>query len=207
MTMLSISLRTAKLGPSINNRTEKHGDEDVPAADISVGALLLTAEELNALLDNPGAHERLFVQTSATSLPEPFFTRFAGGFTLADKFEGANVRIEYGLEPNVIQLPDVKIAKVYLEPQTGGLTMVSLQIQASHDWSESAPELVACMNREIKIEITDAAIAKKTDKRQAQLPLGGGGDTGKDDEPKRPEDLFEKKSGRTRRTPASTEVN
>jgi hypothetical protein len=207
MTMLSISLRTAKLGPSINNRTQKHGDEDVPAVDISVGSVILEPEELNAILGNPKAHERLFVQTSAGGRPEPFFDRFDSGFTLADKFEGANVRIEYGLQPIVVDLPDVKIARVYLEPLSGGQTRMSFQIQASHDWTERSRDLVLCMNREIKIEVAGAEVAKKTDKNQAQLPLGAAGDTGKEPEPKHPEDLFKDKRGRSRRTPASAEVN
>ncbi len=158
--MLNITLRTAKLGSSLNGRTEKHGNDDVPAADMSVDSIFLTAAELNDLLGIKDAHDRLFRVEHVGGLPEPVFAAY-GGHTLPDKFEGANVTIEHGLQKLEIELADVKIAKVYLEPQTGGLTKLSLQIQANHDWEDLAPALLSCMNKEIKIAITDAEVTKK----------------------------------------------
>ena len=34
--MLSLNKRPARIGPSINTPTEKHGEEDVPACDIPI---------------------------------------------------------------------------------------------------------------------------------------------------------------------------
>ena len=198
--MLTITRRSAKIGSSVNVRNEKHGDEDVPACDIAVASIMLEPEELNALLEDPRAHDLLFVK-DATGFVEPAFPQL-NAFALRDKFEDALVQLHVGLAPTLIELKAVKLARVSLALQPGGLTAMSLQVQAT-----PAPEIIgqlsAYMNHEISIEITDGKRAKKAEK-QDELPLQMGA---KPEEPKHPEDLFAKKSGRTRRTPASTEVN
>lgn len=173
--MLTITRRAAKIGTSLNVRNELHGDEDVPACDIPIDGIMLEAEELNALLDNPEAHQRLFI-SKTHGFEEPAIPQF-GSHRMADKFEGARVKLHLGVKPTLLELEDVKLAKVTLEPKPGGMTAMSLQVQATPG-TKAIGQISAFMNHEISIEITDAARAKKSAK-QDELPLSMG--NGKDD--------------------------
>ena len=57
--MLTLPTRPAKIGGSINTRTEKHGDDDVAALDIPL-EFLLEPDELCAILKTEDAAARLF---------------------------------------------------------------------------------------------------------------------------------------------------
>ncbi len=165
--MLTITRRSAKISSSINVRTEKHGDEDVPACDVTVGAIMLEPEELNALLEDPKAHGALFVKDDA-GFSSPAFPQFHA-FTLVDKFEDALVHLHVGMGPTLIELEHSKLARVSLSPQPGGMTAMSVQVQSTPP-SEKIGQLSAYMNHEISIEITDGKRAKKSGK-QNELPL------------------------------------
>jgi hypothetical protein len=39
--IMNLTKRPAQIGPSINTRTEKHGEENVPGVDIQVSGLML----------------------------------------------------------------------------------------------------------------------------------------------------------------------
>lgn len=109
--MLTLTTRPCKIGPSINTRTEKHGDEDVTALDIPIESVMLEANELNVLLGEPHAHNALF--NGGTSPPEPLL-RMIRALKLKDKFEDCTVTLLLGLNLERIELANVKLAKVEL---------------------------------------------------------------------------------------------
>ena len=69
---MKLKKRVAKIGPSINTRTEKHGEENVPAIDIPLSSIMLTGKELGRLLRQETAAEDWFEKNSdgPASCPE-----------------------------------------------------------------------------------------------------------------------------------------
>lgn len=129
---------------------------------------MLEPEELNALLGDPTAHATLF--TDERGFKQPRFQQLKA-LVLKDKFENAAVRFTLGMNGagTGVQCEQVKIAKVTLEPMSGGLTALSCQVQAEPA-AEMIGALVQFLSREISIEIIDAKRAEKA-KKQGELPI------------------------------------
>ena len=169
--MLTVTSRPCQLGTGINTRCEMHGDESVPACDIPIVGITLDAEELGALLADPYAHRALF--TKARGHDEPMFPQLEP-FELTDKIEGASAVITLSStgEGATIHLDDVKLKGLTLKPMSGGLTLLSLKIQASgEDMASQVGELVAYLDRSVQIEIHGGERVKAKDKAQAELPI------------------------------------
>lgn len=177
--MLTITKRPCKIGGHMNARTEKHGDEDVPALDIALDGIMLTAEELNALLEDPTAHRALF-QSQNGKLTEPTFAKFKP-FVLKDSYDDATVTIIVGLRNDEITLHGCKLRRITLEPQTGGMTKLSLSVGARPELEE-IPTLFDYMNHDADVEIADAKVATKG-RKQGELALSTDGDAEPEDEP------------------------
>lgn len=162
--MLSLSNRPCRIGSSINTRTEKHGDEDVTALDIPLSDILLEAVELNILLQEPHAAQVLF-NAPPGKLAEPVFTSIKS-LRLKDKIEGASVVISLNSTTDV-KLSDCKISKVTLDPQVGGLTAMSVQVQCTPKLDSSIARLLEKLNCEATVEILAEGFGD-----QKPLPLG-----------------------------------
>lgn len=183
--MLTLTKRPARIGSSINTRTEKHGDEDVPACDIPIEGLMLEREELNALLGDPYAHDALFNHRSQGKVDEPIFRKFKP-LVFREKFESARVVLTVGLGADVeIELKDVKLARITLDPQVGGLVELSVQVQCTPP-AETIGALVNYLGHELEAEVTFGQVAEKAD-RQRELPINnfGNGETPEAPTPRR----------------------
>lgn len=166
---MHLSARTCQLGV-IHNRTEKHGEEDVPAIDVPIVGFALNAEEFNGLLVHPFAHRALF-DTSKTPA-EPVFNCFRP-LALAEKWHEATVTLYLGMGRDPVRLDNAKISKIRLDPKTGG--MVSMDCSAQRVANlEDVPKLLAFQGHEIEVAIDVDPTAKPV-KTQKQLPLGEGG--------------------------------
>jgi hypothetical protein len=177
--MLTLNNRPCRIGPSINTRSEMHGDESVPAMAIPLSSIMLTPSELNALLDEPLAHGALF-SDRADQLSEPLFKRLAP-LKLKDKFEECTVAILVGLNRKLITLEHVKLAKLTLDPQVGGSTALSLAVQCTPKLDSRINHLLAFLNCEAEVEIVTGQRAAHAAK-QPELALGGPGDDDDDGE-------------------------
>lgn len=121
-----LSRRPAKLGCSINCRTERHNEEPVPALDIPVH-LMISAKELNELMQEPHTADAWF-ETGGGELPKPFDKHLAPR-KLKGKFEKSMAELWFGLKNDQVSFEDCKISRVILDPQVGGMTAVTLKIQ------------------------------------------------------------------------------
>jgi hypothetical protein len=178
--MSDLSSRTCHIGPSVNSRTEKHGDEDVPACDIPIDGIMLDHDELEALV--PGAHKAFFEKKRGSSFYDlTDFAKRLRPFKYVDKFEDSRALLVLGIDGKEIELDEeVKIAKIELDPQPGGLTALSIALQCTPD-TEVMASIFAFMNQEIMAEVTFGKKAEpKKNKKQAELELdhhaGGNGD-------------------------------
>jgi len=183
--MLKLSLRTCKLGPSINTRAERHGeDENVPAIDVSVSGIILDREEFGDLTEDPELLGMLFKkQTDSTEVP-----RLAdfGPLTFKHKFTDARVTFELGLPKQTVKLVPCKVRKLSFEPVVGGMVRMACQIQCSHEVAPELSKLAPWMNDEVKISISDGSLDRKSngsDEGQGNLNLEGGGNPPGEDEP------------------------
>lgn len=162
--MLSISQRPAHIGSSVNSRVEKHGDDDVTAFDIPITGIPLEAEEINQLLQDPHAWDKLYDPRSGGG-HDPAFPLLAP-FKLKHKIESATVLIRFGLQRTALQLTDCTIAKVIIEPTAGGTTLVSLQVQCTPTLDKSMTNLFEHLGGDCELELHVAGYGD-----QQPLPL------------------------------------
>ena len=166
---LTITQRPCKLGPSINCRTERHGDEDEPACDIPITGLLLEKDEANELVGKM-FWESLF-DTPRGKAPKVLFPQLAPR-KLTEKYEGA-VTIELGANINDIELEGVTLKGITLQPLEGGLVSLSCSVQCNDAIEKFIHKLVARQNTEIEVELTFGEKVVKTKGKQDELPLDG----------------------------------
>ena len=160
MTMLRLSRRTCKIGTGINTRRELHGEDPVAALDIPLGDVMLTAEELNALLREPHAHQMFF--NSRDALVEPAFPTLKA-FRFAEKIEPVSVELELSSQTTV-KLTKCTLARIELEPRPGGLTAMSVQVQCVPKLDSSIARLLEKLDCEVGIVI---------EQQQGELDLKG----------------------------------
>lgn len=162
----TVKKRECKIGPSINTRTEKHGDNDVPAADVEIEGVMLDREELGELLGDNAAWCAFFNQTG--KLFEPLFAQLA--YALTHKFKDSNVVLYLGLAHEKLELAGVKLNRITLTPRTGGMTELTLQVQCTPDAAQMG-ELHVHRNQHASIGIRFGKLDVKT-KAQPELPIG-----------------------------------
>lgn len=161
---LTLSKRAGQIGPSINTRTEKHGEEDVPGLDIPVTGIFLDAEELGVLLQDPEAHTCLFTKSRSVA-DEPRFDSLAP-LKIDGKFTDAKVLITVG--EHQVHFKPAKVKSIELEPQVGGMTMMSCTIQGN---PSSNTDVLELLNAKCRIQITGGEMETKNDD-QPELPMG-----------------------------------
>lgn len=161
---LTLTKRAGQIGPSINTRTEKHGEEDVPGIDIPVGGIFLDEAELCEVLQNAGAHEALFTLERG-SAAEPRFQNLKA-FGITDKFQGAKVTITVDDKDPLILKP-AKVSKIHLEPQIGGLTAMSCTIQGNPG---DHTDVLEMLNAKCRISIVGGQMVER-EKDQPELDL------------------------------------
>lgn len=172
--MTALTQRSCMLGPSINIRTEKHGEEDVPACDIPVGGIMLDIKELCALMNNPAA-VALFLKIEGRN--EPAIPQIQN-IVLKGKRIGAKVTITVQTTgpDKVLALSDCKLKGLTLAPMSGGLTAMYLKIQTAGDHVPGVVGLLtAHLNGHIVVELGDSTLEEKSSK-QSELPLNTFGD-------------------------------
>jgi hypothetical protein len=151
--MLNIDRRQATIGTSLNGRTQNHGDDKVPALDIELEGIVLSENELNALLRDPHAVEALFHEPGkGSTLAQPRFPQLTA-FKFKEKFKGARVSIWLSGAREPIMLTDCNLAKVAIEPQEGGTTLLSCQVQSTQPADKSVAKLWEQMGHTVAVEL------------------------------------------------------
>jgi hypothetical protein len=163
MQKLSLTKRPAKIGKSVNTRTEMHGDDEVAGQDIPLTGIVLNADELALVTDEETAATGFFKMDGDQYVPRIVNMDPA---TLSHKFERATVKMSGGGLP-VTNYRNAKLKGIVLEPQTGGMTLMSCTLQVNpENGNPSAQELI---NK--KISITIKAELEEEDDRDPELPL------------------------------------
>lgn len=172
--MLSIDERPCHIGGHINATTEKHGEDDVSAADIKLDGIMLTDVELNSLLNDPFASRAMFNREKG-KLNEPMFPQFKP-FVLKENYEHATVYLRVGLSNDTLQFTDCKLKRLTLEPQTGGMTKLSLSVRVRPEDDSVIATLFRYMNHDANVLIADAVVAEKGNQKDLALNTHGEGE-------------------------------
>jgi hypothetical protein len=161
-----ITKRPAQVGPSINTRTEKHGEENVPGVDIPLSAIFLEKDEVNNLLQDPDAYDALYTEDRSKQLEPRFLT--IEPIRLSDKFTGARVTISVNGagEGTDLVLKPAKISKIALSPQVGGLTLMSCTVQGN---PSDHTDVLALLNLKCRVQILGANLEETA--AEPELPL------------------------------------
>jgi hypothetical protein len=166
--MTTLTSRPAQLGPTINDRTEMHGDEGKPALDLTISGFVLSQEELNAIAQHPGAYAGLF--DTSSNPPRWAYPGLAPTISLADTIKGCEVTLKLGLEMFELRLAgaNVKGGAIACEQ---GVPALSCKVQFEGELTgEQLLKLRAAKGKSIDVEFVLGA-ADAADDTQADLPL------------------------------------
>jgi hypothetical protein len=173
---LSLKKRPAHLVGHFNGRAEKHGEDDSAfACDIALKDLLLNEEETDVLLGD-GTWNRLFKKTRNSGMdgfPEPadFIANSKTPFVLEQRFEESRVTLFMGLDnEDKVEFAVCTVAKIKYEPQSGGLVLVSMQVQCNPD-PEQIGNLSKHIDKDIDASVRFGRLAGGKDENQDELPL------------------------------------
>ena len=175
---LSLNKRPCHLGKSVNTRTEMHGDTPTPAADLTLLGIMLDKDELNGLFNvdpDPKMQRDIYKALFNTKgkMAEPMLPEIHG-FKLAHKFDKSRVTVYLGIDNEKVELAGCKLAKIELNPQPGGLTEISLQVQA-YPTAEDLGQLYVHLDSDAHCSIRFGKVAIDV-KRQPELPMGEPGE-------------------------------
>lgn len=154
---MKFKFRPAIIGASINSRSEKHGEDTVPAFDIPLSSIMLTKAELNQLMREPLTWEALFNKRK-DGLAEPLWSNVKG-VTLTDKYEHASATIVVGLHEETFKFDDCNIVKLRIIPCVGGLTELRMTIQAHITLTNT--QLFEFMSKDCRVEFSTGKLEKK----------------------------------------------
>jgi hypothetical protein len=172
---LSLRKRTAELGGQISGRTEYHGEDPVGACDLALAGLTLDTDECDALL-GVGSWNRLYKKVRNSGMndfPEPadFAANSKLPFQLETKFEDSRVTLHLGIaDEDKVELVNCTLAKIKYKPTSGGMTIVSLQVQCNAE-PEQVAKIYQHMDTHIDVAVRFGRIAAGKDENQGDLPL------------------------------------
>lgn len=169
MQKLQLTKRPAKIGKSVNTRTEMHGQDEVPGQDIPISGIILSIEELRAVTDEESAGEGLFKMEGDQYVP-----RFMnlGPLAISHKFENATIKFSGGVRP--VTYKNGKIKSIYLTPVGGAMTEMSCTLQVNpQNGDPSAQELINA-----KVSVALKAELEEEEAEDPELPLEHQGSAG-----------------------------
>lgn len=164
MLKLSLTKRPAKIGKSVNTRTEMHGTDEVPGLDIPITGMLLNDVELGLVNDDPETYQRWYRTDKALGVVPAFPA--VEVIHIEHKFENASVRMT-GSSIDDATFGNAKIKSIRFARQIGGLTMMSFTLQVNPENGIDVPKL---LNAKISIGIKSAELEVDADD-EPELPM------------------------------------
>lgn len=151
MKPISLDKRPCHLGPSINNRREKHGTENVPALDLGIEGYLLSKQELDKLVGQ-GFWNSRYETRSAGQPAAPAWKKIKSE-KFSEKLEADLVISFLSESVKPIEITEAKISKLEFEYQIGGLTACNFTVSTSQD-DVDVNKLRRHMDGEISVVLT-----------------------------------------------------
>jgi hypothetical protein len=182
--------KPCELGARVITSGDGEGDKREELVRFSLKGIMLNAKEIDRVLGS-GAHGRLFVQHKGEDI-KPAFGDDVNELALAHLFADSTVTLS--LDDSTVTMPKAKISKVILQPQIGGMTWMSCEVEAPTKLADGVEALGNHCGLKIAAHL---AFGSKPvlDKRQKSLPLGEGAVDGDDDEDEAPAPKGKKGNG------------
>lgn len=176
----SLPEKPCELGHKCVTTGEGEGEERKAVAKFSLEALMLSSKELDKLL-GAGAHERLFKTDTAGALV-PFFEDL-NEHKPVHRYVESTVTLE--LDGETVTMPASKIMGIVLQPQIGGMTWMSCDIETPADLVDGVSDIGRFAGRKIRAQL---AFGQKpvADKAQKSLALNEGEDDEDDADDEKP---------------------
>lgn len=171
--------KSCTLGTKFVTTGDGEGDARDSLVVFSLEGFMLSAKDLDKML-GAGAHERLFTKGKENVL-EPFFGEDINEHKLAHKYLDCTVTLT--LDQATVTAPKAKISKVVLQPQEGGMTWMSCEVEAPAKFAHGHERIGKHCDLKIAAQLSFGP-KPDLDKRQKALPLNeGDDDEGQDDAP------------------------
>ena len=136
--MLNLDRQTGQF-TNFNLRTEKHGPENVPGADLKISTTLSndvlsefhpTLKSMLFREPNPG-EEDLVDKAGESGLTRLRFGNYVNSIRWAQDIVGAEFTIHYGTEKNNVDLTGTTIDSFKIEPMDGGSVVLSFRVKCN----------------------------------------------------------------------------
>lgn len=130
MLRLNIPLTVVDMHPHVNGRRQKHGQENVRAADVSFTAFLDGDEMLRQLCTSTDAATNLSAAfwDSAGAVREVAINQIVLGHKIAD--HNMDFTTDLDDKPSIISIKDVTLRKFVIVPKQGRTLEIRFQAQA-----------------------------------------------------------------------------
>lgn len=145
---------------NLNTRTEKHGPEQVPAADLKIDCFRPSDDlaHFGPRLKSDFFNDKSLDLAGGPAIAHP---ELKGPHKLNCSMTGAEVRIEYGVKSPII-LKDVKVNGFQFDPKEGGSILLSFRVQCQPDDTQIG-KLYKLQGREINVTIIPAELPEVAD--------------------------------------------
>jgi len=173
---------SCQLGSKFTSNGEGEGEKREDLVSFSLEGLMLNAKALDKILGADAA-AHLFIRKGDDAI-QPRFGDDVNELKLVHRYVDSSVTLT--LDDTTLTLAKAKIMKVVLQPQIGGMTWMSCEIEAPAEGDVEA--IRKHTGHKISVQL---AFGQKPelDKRQKNLPLNEGADDDEDadadDEPRR----------------------
>lgn len=171
--MTTLTTRAAKIGNAIKVHKKQAANDQkgdlLSALAIPITDVMLDEREFNALMGEANAYNAFFDR--ARGMAEPVFKNIKP-LALDTKFDSASIEITHGVAAEKVRLAPVRLSKIKLAPQVGGLVQMDLIVTCTPNLDESAAHLLGQLDSTVDVEI-DFGTSKAD---QSELPLNKFGD-------------------------------
>lgn len=155
---------------NVNLRTERHGDDEVPAVDVKLSNIILKKDELIRLTGDKEAWNLLFEQEKAGSVIEPTMQWCDGWRFLGAKFIECSSVIRFGMQKTEHEFGNHKIKGAAVRALTGGSAELQCTLQVALDDTKVVAQLAEYQHKEGHVAITFGKI-DEGDRKQQKLAL------------------------------------
>jgi hypothetical protein len=172
-----LSEKPCQLGSKFTSNGDGEGDAREDLVKFALEGLMLSAKELEKILGE-GAHQRLFRKGAGSDALEPALGDDINELKLVHRYIDSTATLS--LDEETLTLASAKIMGVVLQPQVGGMTWMSCDIEAP------AVDGVDSIRRHAGMKIAaQLSFGQKPelDKRQKSLGLNEGVDDEDDEAP------------------------
>ena len=166
MATLNLTKRPAQIGATIATRTERHGEEEIPALTIPLKNIMLDEGDINRMLGLADAYGRLYIMQNKVQMPALAESTISVG----DKFKGAKVTIRANGQP--LTFPGATVSRMRLAPQPGGVTALDCAVSVRPTENQHV-DVLALLSADVMVSILGGAAAR-SEEGQGELPLPPG---------------------------------